>query len=187
MRRFAFAVLLCAFGGVLSSCSTKTTSTSATTTSTIAVTTTLPQEQEEFEKIGVEFIRKDGTTCQICVKIANTAAKRGVGLAGKDPLKGVDGMLFYSGEPMTGEFWMKDVSTPLDIHFYTLKGLPLNTERAVPCSAKTDSECERYKAAAPYGYALEVLPATTKKFNLTGATLSSILERCPLAEGAAKP
>ena len=88
---------------------------------------------------------------------------------------------------MTGEFWMKDVSIPLDIHFFTLKGLPLNTEHAVPCTAKDDAGCERYKAAAPYGYALEVTPETTKKFKLTGATLASILERCPLAKAVAQP
>jgi uncharacterized membrane protein (UPF0127 family) len=183
MRRFTIAVMLFVLGGVLSSCSSGDTP-AATTTTAAAVTTTIPEDQEMFDKIGVELVRKDGTTCQICVKIANTAAKRGVGLAGANPLKGVDGMLFYSGEPMTGEFWMKDVEIPLDIHFFTLKGAPINTERAVPCAAKNADDCERYKSLTPYGYALEVTPETSKKFKITGATLASILEHCP---DAAKP
>jgi uncharacterized membrane protein (UPF0127 family) len=187
MKRFIFALALCALGGVVSSCSRDTAATTTTTTAVTATTTTLPKDQEQFDKIGLELIQKDGTVCQICVKIANTAAKRGVGLAGDEPLKGVDGMLFYSGEPMTGEFWMKDVTIPLDIHFFTLKGAPINTENAEPCTAKDDSKCERYKSDTPYGYALEVTPETTKKFKLKGATLSSILEHCPGLSKTAKP
>ena len=185
MRRFFLAVTLCLLGGAVSSCSSGASNDATTTTAD--TTTTVPQDQEQFENIGLELTRKDGTTCQICVKIANTAAKRGVGLAGADPLKGVDGMLFYSGEPMTGEFWMKDVKIPLDIHFFTLKGAPINTENAVPCTATDDTKCERYKAAAPYGYALEVEPSTSKKLKLTDSTLSSILEHCPGAQTTQKP
>lgn len=176
MKRALVTVLLL---GSLAACSAGGGDVSTPTTD--GVTTTASPLQEDQTEVGLELIRKDGKICQICVKVANTPEKRQQGLSDDGALDGVDGMLFYSGAEMTDQFWMRGVSIPLDIHFFTLKGAPLNSVSAVPCKKGTpDDKCERYSAVAAYGYALEVKPETSEKLGLTGSTLSSFMEHCPL-------
>lgn len=167
------AVSACSSGGG----GAETTSTSTTTGVTI------PQDTSP-EKVGVELLLKDGKICQICVKLANTPEKQRLGVGAEGGLDGVDGMLFYSGGEMTDDFWMRNVKEPLDIHFFTTKGEPLNSVSATPCSDDTpDEKCERYKAVAAYGYALEVRPSATKKWKLAGSTFRSLMEHCPEKSG----
>jgi len=172
MKKSFIAVLAMLAGTILVSCSSTQESSSPTTA--------IPEPVETL--IGARFERTDGTTCDICVKVANTPELRSKGLQGVRSFDGFDGMLFYSGSPSNDSFWMRDVLIPLDIHFFDMKGGPLSTFNAVPCPSGTDDDdCPRYKSVAAYGYALEVTPETTKELRLTGASLTDLLENCPLA------
>jgi uncharacterized membrane protein (UPF0127 family) len=171
MRKSLVLALAILASVVAASCSnSQNTAASSTTT------------KPEAALIGARFEREDGTTCDICVKVANTPELRAKGLQGVKSFDGFDGMLFYSGSASTDAFWMRDVLVPLDIHFFDMLGAPLSTAHGVPCPNSTsDADCPRYKSVAAYGYALEVSPELTKKLNLTGATFTDLIEKCPLA------
>lgn len=170
MRKSLIVALVVLAGTVFASCSNKQET---------APTTTVAKPVETL--VGARFERADGTTCEICVKVANTPELRSKGLQGVRSFDGFDGMLFYSGSPSNDAFWMRDVVIPLDIHFFDMKGGPLSTLNGVPCASDTaDADCPRYKSVAAYGYALEVSPELTKKMRLTGASFTDFLEKCPL-------
>ena len=142
-----------------------TTSTTAIETgdSTIAPSTSLPDagpadgdaEPEIpplLSDLETAMVRVNGV--ELFVVLATTPSERSQGLMGVEDLGTLDGMLFLWGQDTTGPFWMFETVIALDITWFDGDGIVVSSESMVPC--RPDTTCERYRAAAPYRYALEV-------------------------------
>lgn len=66
------------------------------------------------------------------VTIAETNEEKRKGLQGKDSLKEDEGMLFIFDPPQRVDFWMKDVSFPLDIIFINEDGEVVKVAQGEP-------------------------------------------------------
>ena len=70
------------------------------------------------------------------VEIADTEAKRQLGLMFRDRLAPADGMIFIFDEPGFYPFWMKDTLIPLDMIWLDAQGRVVSIADAVPpCEA----------------------------------------------------
>ena len=79
------------------------------------------------------------------------------GLAGRDDLGGLDGMLFDYGQdvaPAAHPFWMRGVRFALDIRFFAADGRLVDEVQLEPCSA---DPCPAHVAAAPFRWVLETV------------------------------
>lgn len=121
------------------------------------------------EKIEIEFIKQgdlslknnDSIIKNIEIEIANTEAKRQIGLMNRSQMQENRGMLFVFDEDNTSGFWMKDTRIPLDIIFVGADSTVINVQK----NAKAYDESS-YPAKAPYRYALEVNGGSADKWGI---------------------
>jgi uncharacterized membrane protein (UPF0127 family) len=117
---------------------------------------------EPFTGIDVPFVGPAGPT-SIAVLVADTEAKRSLGLMNRTDLGGYDGMVFAFENDTTTSFFMKNTKIPLTIFFFTAGGKYVSQTDMTPC---TSDPCPIYGADAPYRYALEVMTGTATELGL---------------------
>lgn len=98
----------------------------------------------------------DGSVCDVCMWLADEAAKRNVGLMGVTDLGAPVGMAFAYESPSAGNFFMFGTPTPLSIAWFAPDGLYLTETDMEPCLDETADDCERYGPGAAYTLAVEM-------------------------------
>jgi hypothetical protein len=91
----------------------------------------------------------------VFVEVADSPEELIKGLGGHKPLRSMQGMIFVFSEPGRHDFWMKDVSFPIDILWVDKDSVVSIVESAEPCP---DNICEVYKADGIATFVVE-LPA----------------------------
>lgn len=91
------------------------------------------------------------------VLVASTPAQRTEGLRDVRSLAPYAGMLFVNRGDSTARFTMAETPTPLDITFFSSRGVLVDHAQMTPCPNGTDSTCPVYESKAAYRYALERL------------------------------
>jgi uncharacterized membrane protein (UPF0127 family) len=89
------------------------------------------------------------------VLVASTETQRVQGLRGVRSLAPFEGMVFVFPRDTNARFTMADTPTPLDITFFSARGVPIDEVRMTPCPQGTDASCPEYASKDPYRYALE--------------------------------
>jgi len=134
-----------------------------------------------FATVPGRVTAADGSTCDVCLWLADTPAARAQGLMGVTDLSAQDGMVFRWDEPTSGAFWMRDTPSPLSIAFYAADGTFVSAADMTPCLQPTpDAECARYAAAGPYQYAVEVAGGGLAPLLMgPGSRLELLAGECP--------
>lgn len=132
-----------------------TSSSSGATSSSADPDAVLP---EGFTSIEATVTLSDGTLCELCLWLADTAEERSRGLMAVTDLGGADGMAFVYEAPSQGRFWMRGTPMALSIAFFAADGSFVSTTEMEPCLAGPDDACPRYGADGAYTVAIE-LPA----------------------------
>lgn len=111
---------------------------------------------------------------KIKVELADTAAKRKVGLSGRKSLAEDRGMLFsFEGKELTPGFWMKGMLFPLDLIW--VKGEKIvKIDQNVPIPKKDEASPKLYYPPISVNYVLEVNAGFSKKNNLKVGDLVKI-------------
>lgn len=109
----------------------------------------------------------DGTTCELCLWLADTADQRARGLMSVTDLGAADGMAFRYPQPHTGTFWMKDTLLPLSIAFYAPDGEHLGAFDMDPC---VTAPCLNYPTPADFLVAVEVPQGELARLGLTAGS-----------------
>ncbi len=89
------------------------------------------------------------------VLVASSASQRVQGLRDARSFAPYQGMLFVYPGDSTTRFTMAGTPTPLDITFFSARGVPVDRARMAPCPDGTDATCPEYASKARYRYALE--------------------------------
>lgn len=111
---------------------------------------------EGFSTATVRITEPDGTTCDVCMWLADDAAERGRGLMGVTDLGEPVGMVFHFDELRNGNFFMFQTVTPLSIAWFDGDGVFVSATDMDPCVFEDSAQCERFPAAGPYLSAIEV-------------------------------
>ncbi len=103
----------------------------------------------------------------INVDVANTEAKRSLGLAKRSSLGTDSGMLFvFDKKQAVVNFWMKDMEIPLDI-IWISEGKIVKIDKEVPAQKGVgDNMLTIYPSGRPIDYVLEVNSGYTTKNNI---------------------
>lgn len=111
----------------------------------------------------------DGTTCEICVWLADSTSKRALGLMNVTDMGVADAMAFVYPEAHTGSFWMKNTIMPLSIAFFASDGDFVDAFDMEPCVTE---QCLSYSTPADFLIALEVPQGELTEFGIApGSTL----------------
>jgi uncharacterized membrane protein (UPF0127 family) len=110
-------------------------------------------QPEGFITTQAVVTKADGTTCELCLWLADTSEQRALGLMFATDLGPTDGMAFRYPNPHTGRFWMKNTVLPLSIAFFAPDGSFMGEFDMEPCT--TDS-CPRYATPRDFLVAVEV-------------------------------
>ena len=164
-----------------SSAATTSQPASAASVTTEAAPTTTGVVPTGFGTVAARVTAADGSTCDVCLWAASTAAEQTRGLMGVTDLGGADGMVFHFASPVATQFWMRDTVMPLSIAFYAADGSFVSSADMTPCLQPTpDAECARYGAAGPYQYAVEVAAGGLEPLLMgPGSRLELLAGECP--------
>ena len=111
---------------------------------------------EGFTTVAAEVTSADGERCTVCLWLADSADERVRGLMGVTDLGDAVGMAFVFDAPGEGAFVMIGTPTPLSIGWFDSDGGFVSAVDMEPCSQSDSSQCERYRADAPYLVAIEM-------------------------------
>ena len=95
-----------------------------------------------------------GSKC-LRVLVASAPGQRSQGLREVRSLKPYAGMLFVNPRDTNARYTMAETPMPLDITFFSARGLPVDDARMTPCPHGSDATCPEYESKAPYRFALE--------------------------------
>jgi uncharacterized membrane protein (UPF0127 family) len=112
---------------------------------------------DRFGTVAAQLVAVSGELLELCLLHADTVEERATGLMQVQDLEGHDGMLFSTEEPSDGAFYMYRTLLPLTIAWWDADGAFVSRADMVPCESEDPAACERYPAAAPYRYAVEVV------------------------------
>lgn len=116
-----------------------------------------------------------GTT-KLKLDVADTEAKREVGLSGRNALSDTQGMLFIFDSPTTPSFWMKGMKFPIDIIFLNNKKIITIFKNAPAPKTITEIPTTYYQPSSPINNVVELKAGSAEKFNLReGDTLKLAL------------
>lgn len=94
---------------------------------------------------------------KVFVEIADTDAKRAMGLSGRGSLTEREGMLFvFEEKDITPAFWMKDMQFAIDIIWINDGVVSGVTKNIPPEPGRTESQLTIYRPPFPIDYVLEV-------------------------------
>lgn len=111
----------------------------------------LSQIEPEVSGRKLTTILVEGRTFE--VEIADTLAKRQMGLMNRTELPEGTGMLFVFEKPGIHHFWMKDTLIPLDIIWLDADYNVISKITAPPCES---DPCPKFGPEAPAHFVLEV-------------------------------
>jgi len=126
-----------------------------------------------FETTVAVVTAADGTTCELCVWLADTATQRSRGLMFVTDLGIGDGMAFRYPKPRTGTFWMKNTILPLSIAFFAPDGAFMSSFDMEPC---TTSKCPNYRTADDFLVAVEVPQGELARFGIGAGSSLELLD-----------
>jgi len=167
---------------------TTTTTPSDTTDEAAAVDTTVATEAtssapdtisaprvspEGFATTQAIVTKPDGTTCEICVWLAETAGQRGRGLMFVTDVAPAEGMAIRYPDPHTGTFWMKNTVLPLSIAFYAADGSFMDSFDMEPCTTDT---CPDYPTPIDFLVAVEVPMGELERLGLVAGSHLRLLD-----------
>jgi uncharacterized membrane protein (UPF0127 family) len=156
-----------------------TTAISPTTSTGPATTGVVP---EGFGTVAGRVTAADGSTCDVCLWAAVTAADQSRGLMGVTDLGGADGMVFRYSSPVVTQFWMRDTVMPLSIAFFAADGSFVSATDMEPCLTGPADACARYAPTAPYVSAIEVPKGGLEALLMTdGSKLELLDAECTLS------
>ena len=112
---------------------------------------------ERFGTVAAQLVALSGEVLELCLLHADTAEERATGLMQVTDLEGHDGMLFSMEEPRQGSFYMYRTLLPLTIGWWDAEGAFVSRADMVPCESDDEAACERYPAAGPFRFAIEVV------------------------------
>lgn len=107
---------------------------------------------EGFDLVAARVIEPDGSTCDLCLWLAETSDQRLRGLMFVTDLGPASGMAFRYERAHTGTFWMKNTVLPLSIAFFAPDGSYMTEFDMEPCTTPT---CRRYGTPARFLVAVE--------------------------------
>jgi uncharacterized membrane protein (UPF0127 family) len=104
-----------------------------------------------------------------CVRVvlADTNARRELGLRGTPGRGPYAGMLFVQPGDGDVSFTMSGVRTPLDVAWFAADGTRVDRTRMAPCPTGDAKQCPVYRSGRPYRYALETPVGTSSPKDLT--------------------
>ncbi len=128
---------------------------------TIVLILSIPFLTPKFEKNTISFVEAKKT---FQVEIADTAAKRTLGLMNRENLPEDQGMLFIFEDESEKSFWMKNTLIPLDMIFVdsNLKIVKIQ-KNAQPCKTIT---CTTYPSERPAKYVVEIGGGLSEKLGI---------------------
>ena len=127
----------------------------------IVLILSIPFLTPKFEKNTVTFldVKKD-----FKVEIADTTAKRALGLMNRKSLPEDEGMFFIFEDESEKSFWMKNTLIPLDMIFansnFVIVKIQKNTQ---PCKIIA---CETYSSVKPAKYVVEINGGLSNKLGI---------------------
>jgi uncharacterized membrane protein (UPF0127 family) len=138
-----------------------------------------------FGTVLVEVTAADGSTCEVCLLLAETPAQRSQGLmeVTEPTLGGFDGMLFaFEERPGSGGFWMRNTRLPLTGVFFDTDGRFLEALPMVPCPDETsDGDCPRYGPGQDFGTVIELTTIDPAEVLMVeGSTIERKGSTCPV-------
>lgn len=137
---------------------------------------------EQFGTVAARLVALSGEVVELCLLHADTLEERSTGLMQVTDLQGHDGMLFSTAEPSDGAFYMYRTLLPLTIGWWDGEGAFVSRADMVPCPSEDPATCERYPAAGPYRFAVEVVQGDPLAGRFEpGARLEVGAEGCPVA------
>jgi uncharacterized membrane protein (UPF0127 family) len=101
---------------------------------------TVGVQPEGFTTATVEIIKADGTICEVCMWLADTAEERSRGLMGVTDLGTAAGMAFVFEQPTSGSFYMFQTVTPLSIGWFAPGGALVSMADMAPCESNDSSQ-----------------------------------------------
>lgn len=110
-------------------------------------------EPDGFATTAAVVTKADGTTCEVCVWLADTSRQRSRGLMFVTDLGDGVGMAFRYPDPHSGTFVMENTVLPLSIVFFAPDGAFLSSFDMEPCTTET---CLNYRTPADFLTAVEV-------------------------------
>jgi uncharacterized protein len=141
--------------------------------SPVPVDTVPPVPPEGFDTALARVTLPDGSTCDLCVWLADTASQRARGLMFVTELGPADAMAFRYPEPHTGTFWMKNTVLPLSIAFYSPDGAFMEAFDMAPCTA---DPCPSYRTARGFSIAVEVPQGELEALGLVEGSTLDVLD-----------
>lgn len=115
----------------------------------------------------------DGSVCELCVWLADTASQRSQGLMFVTDLGPADAMAFRYPEPHTGSFWMKNTVLPLSIAFFAPDGAFVEAFEMEPCES---DPCPSYPTPAGFSIAVEVPQGGLAELGLVDGSTLELLD-----------
>ena len=134
----------------------------------------------------VEITKADGTTCEVCLWLADTAEERGRGLMGVTNLGTPAGMAFVFEQPTSGSFYMFQTVTPLSIGWFAPGGALVSMADMAPCESDDSSQCDLFPAGAEFDLAIEVFQGDLAAVGIEPGSSARVIkgteaEACPAA------
>ncbi|MGE3834281.1 MAG: DUF192 domain-containing protein [Acidimicrobiia bacterium] len=151
----AVAVLLAV--GAVAGCSRSDAGTSDTGISADSAPAEPRRPLAGFSEAGIEVRSAAGVVAAWCALLADDEASRAQGMMGQDDLRGYDAMVFRHAEDATGAYYMYRTGIALSVAWFDAAGRFVSSADMAPCPLDDPAACPRYRAAAAYRLAVEVL------------------------------
>ena len=142
----------------------------------LPVSETVGVQPAGFTTATVEITKADGTTCEVCMWLADTAEERGRGLMGVTDLGTATGMAFVFERPTNGSFFMFQTITPLSIGWFAPDGVLVSMADMAPCKSNDSSQCDRFPAGADFSLAIEVFQGDLAAVGIEPGASARVLE-----------
>lgn len=163
-------------------------SSSASTMSPLSESTDVSEPvvtPEGFSTVLVEITEADGTVCEVCMWLADSAVERGQGLMGVTLLGTPAAMAFAWEQPTSGSFYMFQTVTPLSIAWFGADRSLVSMTDMDPCLSGDSSECARFPAGGEFVLAVEVFEGDLASIGVTDGSTARLLPDteaadCPL-------
>jgi uncharacterized membrane protein (UPF0127 family) len=134
---------------------------------------------EGFATAAVVVRRADGSVCELCTYVAETAEQRGRGLMRVTDLDGRDGMIFLFPGTSADRFWMRNTVMPLTAVWFGPDGAFLDALDMEPCPSDA-STCPSYGPGLPASHVLELPLGGADRLGIgAGSVLVSVGGMCP--------
>lgn len=131
-----------------------------------------------FELTAARVTAADGTVCELCLWLAESAEQRNRGLMGVTDLGPAGGMAFRYPAPHSTRFWMKNTVLALSIAFYDPSGDFMDSFDMEPC---VTNDCIRYPTPSDFLVAVESYQGALGELGmLAGSTLELLDVPCQL-------